>query len=226
MLPSERRRGLMPTGPRPEIPTRFVRCAFEGAYGTTLWSNVMWLYLTGSGEITVPELNALASAAGNQYATHFGPLLSTAWSISQCKVVLYSSGTDVFEGVGTVGVSGTGSGIDLPAQVAACITWQIAPHYRGGHPRTYLSGITHDWTVDATTFASSFVGYLTDAAAAFHTGLEAISGISSGISSVEHGVASFVRAKAWRDPPVFYRIAGANVDNRIDTQRRRLGRDR
>lgn len=216
----------MPSGPRPDPPTRFCKLVYHGSYGSTTWNNVMWLYLTGSGEITVPNLNDLAAACSGAYIDNFGPYLSSALSLDDTQVVLYAGGGDVFEGHAVSGGSGSATGGDLPANVAMCITWQIAPHYRGGHPRTYLAGMVDGHQLDATTWQGASVSALSSAAAAFHTDLEAISGVGSGITDVEHGVASFVRDGAWRTPPVFYRIVTGFVDTRIDTQRRRLGPDR
>jgi hypothetical protein len=191
-----------------------------------IWNNVMWLFLTGSGEITTPELDDLAAACSEAYADNFLPLLSNLTTLEGTQVVLYSAG-DAFEGVAGAGGSGSaGSTNNLPANITACVSWNIAPHYRGGHPRTYIPGLRIANVLDNTSWDPTFVSSLTSAGNSFHADLEAISGISSGISTVEHGVASFVRSGDWRDPPVFYRITSCTVDTRIDTQRRRLGRDR
>lgn len=215
----------MPTGTRPSPATRQVKVAYYGTWQTAQWANIMWLYLTGSGEISVSELNDLAGACSDAYASHFLPLVSDTVTLERTQVVLYAGGGDVFEGNATEGGTGSDDGSTMPASAAAAVSWIIAPHYRGGHPRTYIPGITIHHIISNTTLAGAFVSALGSAANAFHNELEAISGISSGISTVEHGVVSFVRAKAWRTPPVFYRINSAVVDSRIDSQRRRLGRD-
>lgn len=186
----------------------------------------MWLFLTGSGAITTPELDDLADACSAAYAGNFLPILSDGVTLNSTQVVLYAGGEDIFEGVASTGGSGAQTGAALPANVACCISWHIGPHYKGGHPRTYLPGMIAEFQSGANEWTGSALTSLTSAADAFHEDLEAISGISSGISTVEHGIASFVRSKEWRTPPVFYRITGATVDNRIDTQRRRLGPDR
>lgn len=185
----------------------------------------MWLFLTGSGVITTTELNALAAACRAKYATRFLPLLRTEVELQNTQVVLYSAG-DALEGHdGTIVTGGHSTGARLPANVACCVSWPIAPVYRGGHARSYLTGLTSDQVAAVNTFDATFLTTLRAAANSFHTDLEAITGISSSITTIEHGVVSFVRAGAWRTPPVFYRITGAAVDGRVDTQRRRLGPD-
>ena len=216
----------MPAGPRPQPPSRCVKLTYSGTYYDAIWNNVMWLFLTGSGEISVSELNALASQCSLKYSARFLPLLSNQLQLSSTQVVLYSAG-DSFEGVAGVGGSGSvASGAGIPANSAVAISWVIAPVYRGGHARTYLCGVTTQMLLNSTTLAGASVTALNSAANAFHTDLEAISGISAGISSIEHGIVSFVRDKQWRSPPVFYRIASGHVDTRLDSQRRRLGPDR
>jgi len=59
----------------------------------------------------------------------------------------------------------------------------------------------------------------------FHVGVDAI---SQGLfSSSKLGIVSFVLRKEWRAPPVFrdFTLGAAHADERIDSMRRRLGRD-
>lgn len=218
----------MPAGRRPTPATRQTKLIFSGLHGSVPWNNVMWLYLTGSGEITVPELDDLASACATAYTDNLLQFFGTITSFDRCQIVLYSAG-DAFEGTANGGGAGPrvegNSSKFHSSQVATCISWAIAPHYRGGHPRSYLpAGMTGDRTAP-NQWSATFADGVSSAATAFHADLEAISGVSSGITTVEHGVVSFVRDGAWRNPPVFYRIAAAHVDRRVDTQRRRLGQD-
>jgi hypothetical protein len=67
---------------------------------------------------------------------------------------------------------------------------------------------------------------MTSAAIAFHQTVEQFPAHAPAIDFLEHGIVSFARGGAWRSPPVFYRITSGHCDNRIDTQRRRLGADR
>jgi hypothetical protein len=189
------------------------------------WANVMWLFLTGTGTITVSELNDLADACSAAFADNFLPILSNQVTLDSTQIVLYDSG-DAIEGLAGAGGTGGHSGTNqTPANVACVVSWQIASVYRGGHPRTYLCGVPDNSFDDTRSYTTSFKNAAESAAIAFHGDLEAISGISSGITSVEHGVVSFVHAGAWRTPPIFRRINTAHVDQRVDTQRRRLGPD-
>lgn len=185
----------------------------------------MWLYLTGSGEITTANLNALATACKSAYVSRFIPELRTEFELQSTTVTLYQDG-DSLQGIdGSIVTGTTSTGSATSASIALCISWHIAPSYRGGHPRTYLCGIPTTALASVVSFSAGPLGSFRGRASSFHTDLEAITGVGSGIATVEHGIVSFVRGGEWRVPPVFYRITGSTVDTRIDTQRRRLGRD-
>lgn len=124
------------------------------------------------------------------------------------------------------GRAGTASGTPLPANVALCVSWQVAQHYRGGHPRTYVTGQTSNATTDSTTWTPAHIADIHAAANNFHADMNTAS--AGAIGDVHLGTVSFVLRNEWRAPPVFrdYIPGGAVVDSRIDTMRRRLGADR
>lgn len=214
------------TDPRPKPPTRCCRLVYSGHYGGAPWVNVMWLYLTGSGVITIPNLNALADYCALQYKNYLLVNQSVTSELQSTSVFLYGDGDDVLEGISSNIYIGTETGgVDLPSNVALCISWKIAPSYRGGHPRTYVSGIRSNQVASVVSFEAVHLASWRSRAAQFHTNIEGFTGGGAGISTVEHGIVSFVRNKEWRTPPVFYRIVSSDVDGRIDSQRRRLGND-
>lgn len=215
----------MPAGPRPNPPSRVARLVYTGHYGGAPWANVMWLFLTGSGEITVADLNALADLCAYAWIQNPGNVLHTSVELENTQVVLYSDG-DALEGLSDRIANGTNASDNpLPANVACCFSWHIVPSYRGGHPRTYVPGLVREQQASVNSWESGALDDLRAAASGWHEQLEEAGPVGDGIATVEHGVLSYVRANAWRVPPVFYRIVNSTVDNRIDTQRRRLGRD-
>lgn len=213
------------TDPRPDPPNRSVRLVYSGHFGAANWVNVMWLFLTGSGEITTSDLNTLATACYTPYVSNLMAQLRTSCVLDECAVNLYQDG-DLLQGTHTgSGAGGHAAGSDLPASVACAISWIIPSHYRGGHPRTYLCGLASDELNGTKSWSTSFLANMTSEAISFHNAIEAISPIGAGIAGVEHGIISFQSGKQWRTPPIFRRISGALCDTRVDTQRRRLGRD-
>lgn len=215
----------MPTGPRPAPPVRTARIAFNGTYGTTSWTNVMHLFLSGSTAVTEADLNSICDQSASLFISHL---------LLQCNIgvtlrsteILYNPGGDLLAGFSPVSGAGGSNGTPLPANIAMCISWHINQHYKGGHPRTYLPGQEQQFTVDHSSWSTAHVSSTTAQANQFHTALEALPPMGSRVTSVQHGVVSYIRQKEWRNPPVFYRISDAEVDTRIDSQRRRLGADR
>ena len=185
----------------------------------------MWLFLTGDGEITHTVLQDLTDYCFTAYATGFMPILNQFSLLQSAQTTLYGPDDEVVDGYTTGGTAGGDETSGLPANVAACITWRIAPHYQGGHPRSYMCGISQGAVASSTSFAGTFLTALNSAAVDFHGDLENFAS-EGGIETVEHGVVSFILDKEWRDVPVFRRITTAVTDSRIDSQRRRLGRDR
>jgi hypothetical protein len=185
----------------------------------------MWLHLNGSGTIAHADLVTLANECFNAYITSFPGLLSLEWQLTTAILNLWD-GPDVAQAISTTAAVPGGKNQDsLPANVACCISWPTSIHYRGGHPRTYLCGIAMADIQSMTRWSDELVHDIGQQADTFHQRLEGIAPVT-GVTSVEHGFMSFVEDGEWRRPPVFRRIQqGAKVDKRIDTMRRRLGRD-
>jgi hypothetical protein len=214
----------MPVGPRPFPPNRTAKVVFGGTYAGSQWVNVMWLYLTGSGEIEQSVLQELANGLSGEYGGQLQVLKNEADLFTYTQVTLYFN-DEAFDAYELTAIAGTASEGALPASVACCVSWKVAAHYRGGHARTYLSGQDSGSLGNVTTWAGGFITNVNTNAAAFHDGVEGLTP-GDGITSVEHGVVSFINNSAWRDPPVFRRIITGTADSRVDTQRRRLGPDR
>lgn len=213
------------TEPRPDPPTRSCKLEFVGTYREANWANVMWLYLTGNGVIPHDWQVDLADAAFNAYKAYFLTEISFEVELNFARVNIWD-GPDVSQAISTETAS-PGLKLDpgLPANVAICVSWPLAVHYRGGHPRTYLPGVTQASLDGTTRVLAAYASDVATRANQFHTAMEVIPPTAT-VSSVEHGTMSFQSKKQWRTPPVFRRIAlGAHVDTRLDSQRRRLGRD-
>jgi hypothetical protein len=121
---------------------------------------------------------------------------------------------------------GHSTSTDLSVNTALCVSWQVAAHYRGGHPRTYFCGLKQNDTVDVQSWTPSTISAWQSAANAFHATVNTFN--YGAIQGVRLGTVSFVLRNQWRSPTVFrdFVNGGAVVDSRIDSMRRRLGPDR
>lgn len=197
--------------------------AFTGIYGTLPWANIVWLNTTAVGEPSPANLNSLAQFIGSAWGSNLVTHMHTSVSITQCEVSWYRGSGDLLKGFASLALSGAATGQQFPAQVAASIGWLMNASYKGGHPRNYLPGVSATMVTTNNTLSPTFVSSLTAGGNTFRTNVNSYTNPS--FSSVQLGCMSFIRNKAWRTPPVFIPFIGAHTDARVDTQRRRLGRD-
>jgi hypothetical protein len=170
---------------------------------------------------TLAGISSLATAMANAFTTHLRPRLSVSWSGDD--VVAQDLSSPTAPGV-ILSLSGNGStsGV-LPASVACCLTWKIARHYRGGHPRTYLGPLGSAALETATSFEAVFLTATQTAASSFLTAVNAltIEGNAQALVCLHRTLGGAQLATPTHSP-----ILAVQVDSRLDTQRRRLGRDR
>jgi hypothetical protein len=216
----------MPTGQRPNPPQHSMHFAVAGTYqGDTPFANTLWVRNGNAQTPSQADFNATVASVGTKFVEHFGPQVNTGVVWTNCDGYYYGvNGIDLAYQAPITG-SGGKAGIHMPASVALCVGWRVQQHYKGGHPRTYLVGPAADQLLGGRLFTSSYVTAVAGAANAFNTDVNAMS--LGAIGLVKLGVVSFVLRNEWRAPPVFrdFTVGGAHCDTRVDSQRRRLGRD-
>lgn len=211
----------------PALPAvaRVVRVQVRGLIrGARPWQNGFHLQYTGTAP-GVSDLNTLAASIGTAYVTNFGPVIYTGNSVES---VVLADLTSPLAASGESGFAGGGArtGTSLTAQVACVVSWDINVRYRGGHPRTYHpAGVIAD-APSAVTWNGSFVTEMLAAATAFRTAMNALTTIGATYTMVT--VSYFNPGNqpgVIRPVPAVYTVQGARVRSRIDTQRRRLGKE-
>jgi hypothetical protein len=172
----------------------------------------------------------LAIGMHNAYALSFAPVLALAWSILETNVVLFDANDVVYESVTASPTAGQDSGPHLPANNALVISWKTSAYYRGGHTRTYLCGIAWDRIANAKDWTAQTIADFDAAALAFRNAVNSI-GLAGG-HSVTAGFLRLFKPKGstvdppnYYDPPLFYPWVAQVVHPRVDSQRRRLGRE-
>lgn len=183
--------------------------------------NIFHLKWTG-GNIPAGSILYMASLVETAYRTHLMPRLNGNYSGDTVRAVDLSLSTGEEATVALSGTGGTTSS-GVPQSAACCISWRINKHYRGGHPRTYLGPLFAAAIESPTSLAATYVAQVAAAAESFRTAINAGTTGGQTISLVavhryEGGVPLLV--------PQASPILAATVDTRIDTMRRRLGRDR
>lgn len=187
--------------------------------------NVYNILHATTSDVSTPsagDLAALATAVRSSWVSLVLPLQHTALTLTDVQCVDLSSATGS-EATVSGNNPGTAVGLVCPANSAICWSWKVSARYRGGHPRTYIGGIPISALTTANTIIPSSVTAHLNAANSLRAAINAV-GISGGNWVMT--VASYVKDKAPRPSPVARIINSVSVDSRLDSQRRRLGRDR
>lgn len=197
------------------------RVTVQGTANSQPIVNVFHLKWTG-GNIPAGSILYMAQLVATQFQNQFLPWLNTVYTAGSCRAVDLSLAAGEEATVPMTG-TGIGSGGHVPQSAACCITWKIMRHYRGGHPRTYLGPISDSAIQNNTTLAAGFLASILPGATSFRNGINAGTTGGETIKLVcVHRYADGVELLV----PQTSDIIGESVDNRIDSMRRRLGRDR
>jgi hypothetical protein len=207
--------------PRPLVPN-VAQVVVSGKIGGTYnWVNKLFVRYSGAAPIGL-DLDSYAAGLMADWIANLTPLQALNNTIEEIEV------TDLSSIIGAVGVSagttnGTLAGDKLPGDAAALVSYKIARHYRGGHPRTYL--VVGDATKLTTPYSWTglFVTGIEAAWASFQAALIVAYGTFSPSEQVN---VSYVTGGAARLVPVVDQIVVAStaVSPRLASQRRRIGR--
>jgi len=198
-----------------------VKVTLVGTYGAAIWNNIMYLSYTG-GPPSSSDLGALGTNIGGAWNTNIAPLCST--SIGLVSVDCLDVGTDSGLDVNTSAAHpGTRAGTALTAQTACCVSWRVTQRWRGGHIRSYMPlGVLADITGNKQWLNTSITAF-TSGVAGFKNALNAFT--VSGHNFAMVGVRKKHDGGAVFDPPIKLPIVDFIIHGRVDTQRRRLGRE-
>lgn len=209
----------MPLGPLPPIHD-VCRISVRGNNAGLAWANVFHASVV-TESLDTAELDNFADNIMSDYHAHMMAHVENEVRVTDVTVTCLDS--DIApQGAAAGSMAGAYSGQPYPAQVAVCISWKQALRYRGGHPRNYLPGIPLAAGADNHSLSPVYIAsYLADANAF----LAAINARSPGGNPCALGMVSYIKNKIYRVPPLFFPYASAQVHGRLDTQRRRLGRE-
>jgi hypothetical protein len=171
-------------------------------------------FLTG---VSDAHMSGIASAPMWTY-------ISSNWSL--VSVTSYDAGfPSSTAGVSThAALPGLSGNVGLPPQAAVVWSWVVEGTWRGGKPRTYIPGldVTTTTTSGGSQLSVGVANALRTSAENFRTAVDAAS-VSSHVGSL--GMPSYYHAHAVRPTPLFYGYVGVRVHERLDSQRRRNGRE-
>jgi hypothetical protein len=200
--------------------TNVVKVALKGAYQGVPWMNTHYLQYTGPAP-TVANLDTVAGAIASAWTADIAPLCISGVTVTDIDT---TDLTNAFAAQASTSEAlvGTRSGTPLTVAAACVVSWKINFRFRGGHPRTYLpAGVVADVT-SGRLWTSGFVTAVNAAEAAF---LAALNAISVGGATYKMVSVSYTANKLLRVTPQITTINSATTHGRVDTQRRRLGKE-
>lgn len=207
------------------VPVRGVaRCAFRGTAAGVNIVNVIHMQKdpVAVGGYSQAEIDALSNSMASIWVTRILPLLSAAYVASEVVCTDLTSNLGVV-GSKTMAGSGTHGASSSPNSVACCAGWKIPRHYRGGHPRIYLGPLSTTANSSGTTLSPTYTALVTTNLNSMLADFNAIAAAGAPYKMI---VLHRLRAGVVLNPVEFSFPTGAVCDNRIDSQRRRLGPDR
>ena len=221
---------MVKLGAQPDV-AQVVLAVMKGTHNGIGWANKLHLQYSGTAP-SVANLTSIGTSIGSAWNTNFAPMCHANVTMDEVDLQDLTSRLAAASTVTGLGHVGSRAGTDLPNSVACVVSWKINKRFRGGHPRSYIpAGVTADITSGHlwTTGPGSFVSDMTSAAAAFLTALNAIA--VGGATYKMAAVNMYTHDPATGAPmyvlpiPNVYTIQSAAVHDRIDTQRRRLGKE-
>lgn len=204
------------------------RVVYSGSLGATNWANILHIQkfsvnppILGTDAFTQDQIDDLADVMQALWVSRFRALVSTGCTLTSTTATDLSSDTGVV-GADLTNSAGLISG-SIPANCSCCVSWRAAEHYRGGHPRTYLPPPSSSQTVSSNLWTTAYQSQVETAMNAFLADLEADTTVTAnGLALVSlHRTRNYATLL----PPITRVITSALVDQRIDSQRRRLGPD-
>lgn len=210
-------------GPLPDV-ANVVKVRLIGQSYTRPWVNVFHMRYTG-GTIDSVAMSSMATSIRTAWGTNMAARYITNSSLTSVECTDIASRTGA-QGVDNTAVVGGDATAGAPLSAAVCISLVIARRYRGGHPRMYLAGVNASAYTNGNTLAGTVVTNYSNSFGAFRTALNAL---SSGGATWQMCNVSYYKtvggAQVYKVPPDVDTITGIKVHTRLDTQRRRLGKE-
>lgn len=198
-----------------------LRFRITGKINTASIAHIMHAQFAG-GTPSVTDANAIALLLRNAFNTRFGGLLPTTVTYSLFEVADLSTITGAV-GNNTTPVTGTVSALaGMLNSSCAVVSWKVGVRYRGGHARTYFPYGSSINPTGGNAINSTYQANLKTAAGGFITDVNAF---TSGTVTMSFAVVSYFHGKVMRPTGIPFLITAADVHGRIDTQRRRLGKE-
>lgn len=197
------------------IPTaNTARVAIEGVYGSGSIVNTLWFL--HAVPFTGADLDTLLGDLQAGWNSAMMPLLSDSYEVERFVATAQDSDTAPVRNLpvtpGTFG--GHTTGTELPANVAAVVSFYTAARGRSGRGRVFIGGLCTDQLQTPKTFTAAFI-------AALNTGFADLATYMS-TNGHTHVVVSHRHDKVALSAGVARTVVSYNVNAGVDTMRKRV----
>lgn len=203
----------------PDVPNA-LRVGFSGTLNNTPWMVTMHLSYSGPS-LDTTGLNSLCATLAQIWDGAFRTIQLQSTVLRTVEAWDLTSAAGAY-GSTNVNLPGTIAGGGMANQSALCISWKVNYRWRGGHPRSYLPPPSSAETTGGKNWSAAYQASAQTQARLFRDNVNATIQGSTGIELVA------IRYQSKDEPtkmPLVLPIADALVHSRIDSQRRRLGKE-
>lgn len=166
------------------------------------------------------DCNTIAALVHTQWSQNFNTNTTPATVLQSTTVQDLTSPT-ANQGIKVQAIPGTASGVTLSAQASIVGSWQIANRYRGGKPRTYISGLAQATLLDPQHFTTAFVSTITNSFTGFMNNIN-VATAPSGVTPLTLGCVHYRKGNVALAVPTFDAFTGVKVLSNVRSQRGRL----
>lgn len=216
----------MALGPLPDA-DHIIQARVSGTHNGILWVNTHYLQCVGALP-NVADLSAMATSIGSAWNTNIAPLCHANVTMNQVDMADLSNRGAAIASVTALAHPGTRAGSDNANQIAMVVSWKANRRFKGGHPRSYLpAGVQAD-ILTGRLWVGTFQTLATTSVRAYRTALNALTSTGATYRMVYMRFITHdpvTKAKLYVTPPEPYTITDGLVHGRVDTQRRRLGKE-
>ena len=214
---------------QPFVPVdRVLRIRLAGSYQTSIWVNGLAAQYIGAPPDNT-QLTTLATSIRQAWSTAWSTVLIAGTVLNSVQVWDISSDSGAI-GTSTSPVSCTGTASSLiPVNSAVVLTYRVQSRWRGGHFRTYMVPRNLSDLTSGRTLTQTAIDAYVNAGTAFRTAFNALTLGGSPITL--GGVRYFPTGFNTDGSPIvktsgqFFAFPPPAVRNRLDSQRRRLGKE-
>ena len=194
----------------------------SNATPTAKAANVLHLQWATKVNHPLADLQALITYLDTQWNSTLWGAQSAAWF--HIGSTLQSLGGDGLLTSSSENVGGGASGVPFPPQCAVCVTWRSGITALGGRARTYLPSVPQSAVTTPNNAALTSI-YALDVESRASTFMNNVNGHLVSGDTATLGVPSYYAKCQLRPAPVFFPFFAVNVHQRLDSQRRRNGKE-